>query len=264
MIRTVYIFLAMLFMLSRALSASDIIPLDELLDSVLAVKQIQEQSIDNMVIDAVFFERKLSGKGKVKEEKKYEKIIYLEKINDSLTQVDRYLACYKDGERLDDKKAEKEFAKKKEEKIKRKNRDLAFDMTIPMQPSHRKLYDIYYDSMSLQKIDNYDCLVVNAVAKEKTDSLIDCTYYFDKNSFHMVKVDFKPSKLVKKMMFKLNSLDMSLEYRPFNHEIWVPARFYIKGKGKAALFVGVHFESEEIYSNHKVNTTIDREINNLK
>ncbi len=255
------IFLLLLFALCGSLTASDIIPLDELIDSVLAVTQAQKENINNMMIDAVFYERKLDGKGKIKEEKKYEKIIYLEKINDSLTQVEKYLTCYKDGDKIDEEKAAKEFAKKKEEKEKRKNRDLTYDMTIPLQSTHRALYDIYYDSIPERSVSNFDCLVVRAVAVEKTDSLINCTYYIDKNSYNPVKVDFSPSKLVKKMMFKLNSLDMSLEYRPLDHEIWVPVRFYIRGRGKAALFVGVNFESEEIYSKHKVNVTVNGELN---
>ena len=90
-------------------------------------------------------------------------------------------------------------------------------------------------------------------AKVEADSLIDGDYYFEAEYYNLVRVDFSPSKLVKKTMFKLKELNMTIIYSPGPEGYWLPSRFEVEGKGKAALFFGVNFNGTEWFRNPEIN-----------
>lgn len=233
------------------------IALEELIDSVLTVQQAQFDYIDDMIFDAALYEKKTDKKGKVKEVKKYEKKIYLKKAGDTLLCYEDFLVFYKNGERQPNGKLDDEERKKKGEKKKRGGRDLTFDFIRALKPSHRELFDITYEGIAAGEINGFRCHTIRATAREQDRDLMDYIYYIDTASYHLVRVDFEPSKLGGGLMFKLKGLQMSMSYEPYNDLIWMPYRFNLIGKGKAALFIGVYFQFEELYSNPVINSGLD-------
>ena len=130
-------------------------------------------------------------------------------------------------------------------------------MLKPFYPEWRALYDISYVGVADQRFDDLVCHQFRVSAKQPTDSLINGDYYFEAENFHLVRVDFTPSKLVKKMMFKMKSLDMTIMYGPSADGLWLPRQFDIRGKGKAALFIGIDFAGTEYYRNPRVNKGLE-------
>ena len=130
-------------------------------------------------------------------------------------------------------------------------------MLKPFFPEMRQHYDITYDGVANEIIDDQVCHKFTVEAKEDLEDLIEGTYYFEAESFHLLRVDFSPAKLVKKTMFKLNRLDMSLLYSETPDGFWLPMRFEIEGKGKAALFIGVSFAAREYYRSPTINSGLE-------
>jgi hypothetical protein len=207
-----------------------------------------------MSFDAVLNEKETDGKGNVKKLEKYDKKIYLKTFGDSLLIKEEYLSYYIDGEKQSDQEPAKKAQKKADEKKKRRGRDLAYDLTTPLQPKNRQSYETSYDGIADSLIDGFVCYKLRAEARQDSDTLIDALYYIDTASYHPVRIDFRPAKLVRKLMFRLSDFRMTLQYKPFSDRIWLPYRFEIKGKGKAALFIGVNFEAEETYFNPVINS----------
>ena len=154
----------------------------------------------------------------------------------------------------------KEAADRIEKRQKRKARDISHPMVRPFYKERRPLYDISYQGVAEERIDDRVCHHFRVTAKQPADSLINGDYYFEAETFHLVRVDFSPSKLVKKLMFKLNELNMSLLYGPDTEGYWLPRQFDVQGKGKAAFFIGVNFAGTEYYRNPVVNSGLDDSI----
>ena len=94
-------------------------------------------------------------------------------------------------------------------------------------------------------------------AIEPADSLINGDYYFESDGFHLVRVDFSPSKLVKRSMFKMNEMKMALTFGPAVEGYWLPAKFQIQMRAKAMWVIGIKVSGTEEYRNARVNTGID-------
>lgn len=233
---------------------------EALIERILAVDQQQRNRIHDVVFDAEYVEREDKGDEGYKEKIRFVKKIYLKCLPDTTLFHEEYLAYYKDGELKSHKDLEKEARERMEKKAKRKGRDIAYPILRPFQPESRDLYDIQYKGVSPDKIEHYVCHQFRVTAKEEEEALIDGDFYFEAESFHLVRVDFSPAKLVKKTMFKLKELDMSIMYAPTQDGYWLPRQFDVRGKGKAAFFFGVDFAGTEYYRNPMVNGGIDDSI----
>ena len=62
------------------------------------------------------------------------------------------------------------------------------------------------------------------------------------------------------MMFKMSRLDMSIRYGSTPEGFWLPRQFDIRGKGKAAFFIGVNFAGTEYYRIAEINTGLNDSI----
>ena len=114
--------------------------------------------------------------------------------------------------------------------------------------------------MAREKIGEYVCHHFKVLSKEKVEDNVNGDYYFEAESFHLVRADISPAKLVRKVMFKLNELTISTLMGPVGNEVWLPRQADVKGKGKAALLIGVKFFSTEYYRNPVVNSGLSDEI----
>ncbi|MEW5795879.1 MAG: hypothetical protein AB1772_05915 [Candidatus Zixiibacteriota bacterium] len=226
---------------------------EALIERVLAVDKAQREQLRDVTFDAEYIEREESDEGP-KEKIRLEKKVYIKYLNDTAWYAEEYLAFYEEGRQKSENDLKNEAAERTEKKKKRKAQDISYPMLKPFYSIARPLYDIQYLGVADERIENRICHHFTVTAKIPEDSLVNGHYYFEAENFHLVRVDFTPSKPVRKMMFKLKTLDMSILYGPGPDEIWLPKQFDIRGKGKAALFIGVNFAGTEYYRNPQINT----------
>lgn len=229
---------------------------DALIQRILDVHFDQRNALSTVTFDVVYAEGEIKDNQGFVEKERFDKRIYLKYLPDTVLFHEEYLAYYKDNELKSDDELRKAEEDRRKKKKSRKAFDISYPMVKPFFPEMRPLYTITYRGTQDEPSGDYHCHVFQVEAGEKADTLLDGTWYFDSESFHLVRVDFSPAKLVKKTMFKLNRLDMTLVQRPTADGVWLPQRFEISGKGKAALFIGVSFAGQEYYRNPEINTPI--------
>lgn len=233
---------------------------EALIDRILSVEKAQRAELHDVIFDAEYIEGEQKDDG-FKEKVRFDKRIYLKFFPDTVWFHEQYLAYYKDGKLQSEKDLRKEAASRMEKKKKRNMRDISYPMLKPFYPDERALYDITYRGVPEETIDGYVCHHFRVKAKEESDTLINGDFYFDAETFHPVRIDFSPAKLVKKLMFKLNELNMSLTYGPTGDDnIWLPRQFHLEGRGKAGLLFGVHFGGTEYYRNPIINSGVSEDI----
>ncbi|MBD3257485.1 hypothetical protein GF377_03550 [candidate division GN15 bacterium] len=232
---------------------------EALIERVLAVEHRQQAMLEDVVFDAEYVERE-EDDGEYKEKLRIVKKVYIKYLEDTTLYKEEFLELYKDGERKSEKDLRNEYKDRMEKKEKRKGRDVSYPMLKPFWPEYRPLYDISYQGVSDERIEGYVCHHFRVDAKEEVDTLLNGDYYFEAGAFHLVRVDFSPAKLVKKTMFRMKELNMTIVYGSTSDDIWVPERFDVQGKGKAALFFGVNFAGTEYYRDPEVNVGLDDDL----
>ncbi|MFQ6007899.1 MAG: hypothetical protein ACE5K8_03010 [Candidatus Zixiibacteriota bacterium] len=233
---------------------------EALIERILAVNEKQRSEIKDVVFDAEYIEGKKESDGSFKEEKRFVKKVYIKYLPDTTWLHEEYLEYYKDGKLQEPKKRDEEAANRLEKKKKRKTGDISYPILRPFYPEYRDKYDLSYEGVADEKVNGYVCHHFFVTPKEKKKGLINGHYYFEAESFHLVRVDFSPAKLTKKLMFRLNQLNMSILYAPTPDGFWLPKQFDIEGKGKAAFLFGVKFAGTEYYRNPRINSGIKAEI----
>lgn len=233
---------------------------EALIERILAVDHEQREQIHDLTLDAEYIEQEDKGDEGMVEKLRLVKKIYIKYFADSAWYHEDFLEMYKDGELQSDKDLQAEAKDRREKKAKRKGRDISYPILRPFYPEYRGLFDVEYVGVAAERIQDRVCHQFRVRAKEEVDSLINGDYYFEAEGFHLVEVDFSPAKLVKKTMFKLSELEMTIIYGPNSESYWLPKEFEVRGKGKAALFFGVTFAGTEYYSNPVVNSGLDDSI----
>lgn len=252
--------IALTGMLSPAVAQSDNgIDPEALIDRILMVEQRQSEALSDVVYDAEYIEGEEKD-GDFNEKVRFIKRIYVKYVEDTALFHEEYIEYYKDGELKSDEDRDNEAKKRKENKQKRKTKDVSFSMLEPFHQDQRDFYDIKYIGVTDDQIEGYVCHHFRVSSLEEVDDRINGDFYFEAESFNLVRVDFSPAKLVKKTMFKLNAMDMSIAYGPTEEGFWLPRQFDISGKGKAMFFIGVKFAGTEYYRSPVINGGIDDEI----
>lgn len=237
------------------LPASGIDP-EAIIERLLAVAEDQRERLNDVVFEAEYIEgEQTKDKGFV-EKIRFDKKTYLKFLQDTALFHEEYLAYYKDGELKNQNDLEKEAKNRKEKRRKRKALDLSFPILSPFDTESRQDYEVVYHGVAEEKIGSYICHHFEVISEIENASHINGDYYFEAESFHLVQVDFSPAKLVKKTLFKLKQLNMSIHYGPTVEGFWLPKRFDIDGKGKAMFFIGVKFSATEYYRNPIINNGI--------
>ncbi len=230
-----------------------------LIQRILAVEQEQLRDLKDVVFETEYIEGETKNEGFI-EKVRFIKRTYLKYLPDTVLFHETYLEYFKDGVLQKDEDRKKEEAKRKNEKKKRKAYDISYSMYEPFYPENRELYNIEYLGLAEDKIEDYVCHHFRVTAKDRKEGLINGDYYFEAGSFNLLRVDFSPARLVKKTMFKLNELNMSIFYKPTPEGYWLPKEFHIKGKGRAVFFIGVNFSGREYYRKPIINGGIDDRI----
>lgn len=258
----IFVFSLVVLFTANVLPAPQVSGIDPeaLIERILAVEAKQRSEIADIILDAENVQGKRESDGSLTEEKRFVKKIYMKYQPDTTWYQEKYLEYYKNGELQKPEERDKEAAEQIEKKRKRKTLDISYPVLSPFYPEQRGRYEITYEGVAADRIDEYVCHHFRVSSIEAESDYINGNYYFEAESFHLVKVDFSPAKLVRKTMFKLNRLNMSIRYRPTPEGWWLPRRFDVEGKGKAAFFIGVKFAATEYYGNPRVNTGIQAKV----
>jgi hypothetical protein len=237
---------------------------EAIIQRILAVEAEQRTRLNDVSLDAEYIEGEQRSDGTFKEKVRFMKRIYIKYLTDTAWYREDYVQYYKDGKLQKPEDRDKEARDRAEKKKRRKAFDISYPMLKPFMHQHRSQYDIAYQGISPDKINNYTCHRFTVKAKEESDTLISGEFYFESEGFHLVKVDFSPAKLVKRTMFRLSNLKMSIQYGPNSDNFWLPTRFDITGKGKAMWLIGVEFAGTEYYRNPVVNSGLKDKLFEVK
>lgn len=230
-----------------------------LIERILVVESRQRDQIHDLVLDGEYVESEETD-GESAEKIRLVKKIYIKYLADTAWYHEDYIEYYKDGKLQPESSLRAEEADRKEKKKKRGSRYISYPMLEPFHPEKADEYEITYAGITANAIDGYVCHQFQVDSKVEDDQHINGDYYFDADSFQLVRVDFSPARLVKKLMFKLSELAMSISYAPAADGYWFPSQFDIRGKGRAAFFFGVDFAGTEYYRNPQVNTGLNDSI----
>jgi hypothetical protein len=230
-----------------------------IIERILAADAEQRETLKDVTFQSEYIEGEQTDQG-FKEKLRFVKKVYVKYLRDTAWYHDDYLEYYKDGKLQSGEDRDDIAAERKEKKARRKSKNISYDMLTPFKAAQRDLYKIDYKGVVPDKIDNRACHHFVVSAKEESDQLINGDYYFEAESFHLVRADFTPAKLIKSVWFKLSKLNMSISYGPSADGYWLPARFFLIGKGKATLFIGVNFGGTEYFKNPTVNSGLSDQL----
>jgi hypothetical protein len=227
---------------------------EALIEQILTVYERQHSQIEDITFDAEYVEGEQSDEGFV-EKVRLIKTIYIKYTNDSALYREEFHEYYKDGELQPEKELEKEAKERIKRRMEHNQRTAGHPMLEPFFPDQRDDYDITYEGVNYDDVEGYICHEFLVRSQVEDGDHVNGTYYFDADSFRLVRCDFSPAKLVKKTFFRLNNLDMTIEYGfAADSTWWLPTRFELEGSGKAAIFFGVNFSGTEYFRNPRVNT----------
>lgn len=227
-----------------------------LIERLLAVEFELRERLHDLVLDAETVEGKYED-GVFIEKARFHKKIYLQYQEDTVLFFEEYLDCFEEDKQLSAEDCSKRAAERKEKKAKRGTHDVSFSLLRPFYPENAEKYETSYEGITTEEVEGYTCHRFRVQALKKEKDLLNGDYYFDAETFRLVRLDFSPAKLIKKMMFKLKKLDMSVLLGPAGDGYWLPKKFEIEGRGKAAFFFGVKFAGAEYYTNPVINGGID-------
>jgi len=227
---------------------------DAIIQKVIEVEARQRSEIRDVVFDAEYIELEKDDNGEMKEKLRLEKTVTLTYLNDSVFYDETFNAYYKNGELMSDDELAKIAREKTEKKKKRGSRDISYSILSPFYDKNKEAYSITYLGVYDTTVSDYLChkFKVESLTKGKKD--INGEYYFDADSFHLVRVDFTPAKKGGNFFFKMKKLEMSMMFAPDADGYWFPTRFDISGQGKAMFFIGVSWAGTEYFRNPRVNT----------
>lgn len=242
--------------LPTLVSAQTGIDPEALIERIVAADRGQRDQIKTITWDAEYVEWETDSDTAV-EKVRFVKKVFVKNFEDTAWFAVKYLEYYHEGHKQSDAELRSEAASREDKRIKRKAHDISYPMLSPFYPDNRAAYNIDYLGVSDERLGGHVCHQFRVTAKVGADGLINGDFFFEADNFRVVQVDFSPSKLIKKLMFKLEKLNMSVQYGPTAGGFWLPQQFDIQGKGKAAFFFGVNFTGTEYYRNPVINEPID-------
>ncbi len=233
---------------------------EALIDQILVIDGKQRAEISDLTLDAEYIGGQPQKDGSVKEKKRFLKKVYIKYLPDTTWYREEYLECYRDSQMLNPEECRKAGIEQIENNRKRHICDISYNVLHPFYPESRGDYDILYRGVASDRVDGYVCHHFRVECRGEPPDGINGDYYFEAESFHLVRVDFTPVKLVRRMMFKLSRLDMSIRYGPNPDGWWLPRQLDVEGRGKSTFIFGVKFVATEYFRHPEVNSGLSDEI----
>ena len=227
---------------------------DAIIQKVIEVEARQRSEIRDVVFDAEYIELEKDDNGEMKEKLRLEKTVTLTYLNDSVFYDETFNAYYKNGELMSDDELAKIAREKTEKKKKRGSRDISYRILSPFYDQNKPDYSITYLGVHDSTVNDYLCHKFKVESLTENEESINGEYYFDADSFQLVRVDFAPANNGGNFFFKMIKLEMSMMFAPNSDGYWFPTRFDITGQGKAMFFIGVSWAGTEYFRNPRVNT----------
>ena len=227
---------------------------DAIIQKVVEVEAQQRAEIRDVIFDAQYIELEKDDNGEMKEKMRLEKTVTLTYLDDSISYSEIFNAYYQQGQLMSDEVLAKIAREKTEKKKKRGSRDISYRILSPFYDQNKQDYSITYLGVHDTTVSDYLCHKFKVESLTKDDEAINGEYYFDADSFQLVKVDFAPAKKGGNLFFKMEKLEMSIMFAPNSDGYWFPTRFDITGQGKAMFFIGVNWAGTEYFRNPRVNT----------
>jgi hypothetical protein len=232
---------------------------DAIIQKILEVESKQRTEVQDVLFDAEYIEREGDGAGGYVEKVRLEKKIHMKYLPDTILYHEEYVHLYKNGELRPEQECDEIAADRKSKKKKRGSHDVSYPMLDPFYPKNRGQYTIDYAGVDDSVVANFVCHHFTVTSVVDDETRIDGDYYFDASTFQLVRVNFVPAKLSSNLLFKLDSLNMSMSYAPTTGGHWLPNRFDISGKGKAAFFIDIDWSGTEYFKNPQINTGMTEE-----
>jgi hypothetical protein len=230
---------------------------EELITRILAVDKAQRDQVKDITFDAEYIEREAADSGQGDEKVRMMKKISIKYFPDTAWYHEEFMQYYKQGKLQSQDDLKDEAADRREKKRRRGALDISYPMLKPFWPDHRALYTIEYKGTAPESINGHSCEHFAVTAKEPADSLFNGDYYFEGTGLHLARVDFSPSKLIHRTMFKMSEFKMSLSYTPTVEGLWFPSEFNIQFKAKAMWVIGVKVKGVEYYRNPVINSGVE-------
>lgn len=229
---------------------------EALIEQILATDGHQRAEVHDVTFESQYIEGEETDKG-FKEKARFNKRVQIKYFKDTAWYHEEYLEYYKEGELQSMKECAEAGQEKMAKKKRRKSKDISYNMVEPFYAAKRPLYEITYKGIAEDKIDGRSCHHFVVKAKEPDEQLVNGDYYFEGETFHLAKVDFSPSKMMHTIWFNFSKLNMSITYSPTAEGWWLPSQFFIEGKAKATLFIGVKFGGTEYFRNPVINSGLE-------
>ena len=242
----------LLFLLLMAASshASNLLTVEDIVEAAYLRDSIQRSEINDLMVSAESFARKLSGDGKVKEEKKFTKTYY---FKDTLFKAE-FHEYYKKGEKQNDKDLQKEIEEARKRREKGRIRDASIRPLLPFCPDLRSNYE--FELHGTETRQDYRCYRVEARSKVEAEDQLEGEFWIEMENYNLVYAEFHPAK----MPGPIKQLDMQMSYAPTVDGYWLMERFHLYGRGKVMIFIKFYFEVEEFYSDYRINTGLSENI----
>ncbi len=227
---------------------------DAIIQKVVEVEARQRAEIRDVIFDAEFIELEKDDNGEMKEKMRLEKTVTLTFKNDSVFYDETFNAYYKNGKLMSEDELTKIAKVMTEKKKKRGSLDIFYSILSPFYDQNKQDYSITYLGVHDSTISDYLCHKFKVESLTEDKKAINGEYYFDADSFHLVRVDFTPAKKRGNFFFKMKKLEMSMMFAPNSDGYWFQTRFDFTGQGKAMFFIGVSWTGTEYFRNPRVNT----------
>jgi hypothetical protein len=243
MIRQAVLLLAMLLILPGYVWCQEDLEIEQVIAGAYARDSIKRAEVGDMTMYAESYARKLSGDGEVKEEKKFFKNYY---FKDTLFKAE-FLEYYLEGQLQDEKKLQEQVKEAAERRKKGRNRDASINPMEAFYPENRHHY--VYSMPGIEKQHGCVCYHITAECMSDEEELLEGDFWFEAEGLNLVHGEFRPAK----MPSKIKQMDMTMSFAAAEDGYWLPAGFYMRGRGKVLIFIKFNFEVEEKYSQHKIN-----------
>jgi hypothetical protein len=222
---------------------------EAVIERILAVEADRRLQVKNVAFDAEYIEKDEDGVETARIIKK----AYLKYLPDTTLFHEEYLQYYQDGRLRSDRERDNEASAQRQTVARCNIKNIAYRFLNPFLPHNRTSYDITYQGVERNPVEGFICYHFKVRSKEALEDRINGDFFFEAGSFHLVRADFSPARLVESVKLRLSELRTSMIFGPTPQGVWLPREIDVRGKGRAVLFIGVHIAGNEYYRNPVIN-----------
>ncbi|RKX28555.1 MAG: hypothetical protein DRP47_04025, partial [Candidatus Zixiibacteriota bacterium] len=188
-----WLIIAMLLMLAIPAAAQQHavgIDPEALIEQIVNIEKKQREQIKDVTFDTELLIGENDNKMIFQEKSRFFKKVYLKFLDDTTWFHEEYLEYYDKNELQSAEKRDEKATERIEKRRKRKENFISRPMLLPFYPESREYYDIIYEGVTEDKIDDHVCHQFSVHSKIEEESYINGDFFFEAETFHLVRVDF--------------------------------------------------------------------------